>query len=234
MRRSRLLSVAIAVAVTAAAIVLSIVGSSPSVDHAAVARMQRMLATVPQRGTVLGKPKAPVTVFEFADLQCPYCARYMQTLFPRLLADDVVPGKVNMVLDTVWLLGDGSRWAAHAAAAAAAQNKMWNFADAFYYNQGAEGSGYVTPGFIREIGSAVPGLNVNKMLVDSSSPATVTLLKAMHAFALNQEVVATPTFLVERADGRSELVVGSGKLEAAIDRALAGSGRKSGTSQNVE
>jgi protein-disulfide isomerase len=229
-QRSRLLSVAIAVVVTAAAIVLSIVGSSSSVDHAAVARMQRMLARVPQRGTVLGKPSAPVTVFEFADLQCPYCANYMQTLF----ADDVVPGKINMVLDTVWLLGDGSRWAAHAAAAAAAQNKMWNFADAFYYNQGAEGSGYVTPGFIREIGSAVPGLNVNKMLVDSSSPATVTLLKAMHSFALNQEVVATPTFLVERADGHSELVVGSGKLEAAIDHALAASGRKSTANQRVE
>jgi hypothetical protein len=46
--------------------------------------------------------------------------------------------------------------------------------------------------------------------------------------------VATPTFLVERADGRSELVVGSGKLEAAIDRALAASGRKSASGQNVE
>ena len=196
--------------------------------------MQKVLARLPQHGQVLGSPSAPVTVFEFADLQCPFCASYMQTLFPKLLADDVAPGKVKMVLSMVWPLGDASRWAAKVAAAAAAQDKMWNFVDAFYYKQGPENSGYVTPGFVREIGADVPGLNVGRMMFDLSGRATYVLTKAMEAFARAHGVVATPTFLVERADGRSEVVLGAGKLEAVIDSALGGSGRKSPAPQHVE
>jgi protein-disulfide isomerase len=227
--------VAIAFALTVGAIVLSVAaGARTSNVAAAESRIQHALARVPQHGAVLGKRSAPVTVYEFADLQCPYCANYMRTLFPKLLADDVQPGKVKMVLSPVWLLGAGSRWGAQATVAAGAQNKMWNYADAFYYNQGPENSGYVTTGFLREIGSDVPGLNVNRLLVDTYSSATRVRFKAMLAFARAQGVVATPTFLVERADGRSELVIGSGKLEAAIDRALASSGRKSTTGQSVE
>jgi len=235
-RRRRVgVPVAIAFALTVAALVLSIAaGARHSNVAAAEAKMQKALARVPQHGVLLGKPSAPVTVYEFPDLQCPYCANYMQTLFPKLLAEDVAPGKVKMVLSPVALLGDGSRWAALAVVAAGAQNKMWSYADAFYYNQGPENSGYVTTGFLREIGSDVPGLNVNRLMVDTYTPATRKRAKALQAFARSQGVVATPTFLVERADGRSELVVGSGKLEDAIDRALAASGRKSATNQNVE
>ena len=148
---------AIAFSLTVAAIVLSVAaGARHSNVAAAEARMQKAIARVPQHGPLLGKPSAPVTVYEFADLQCPYCGNYMRTLFPTLFADDVVPGKVKMVLNPVWLLGDGSRWGAQAAVAAGAQNKMWNYADAFYYNQGPENSGYVTTGFLREVGSTYP------------------------------------------------------------------------------
>jgi protein-disulfide isomerase len=235
-RRRRVgVPVAIAFALTVAAIVLSVAAGARSSNVAAAeARMQKALARVPQHGPLLGKPSAPVTVYEFADLQCPYCGNYMTTLFPKLLADDVVPGKVKMVLNPVVLLGKGSRWGAQASVAAADQNKMWNFADAFYYNQGPENSGYVTTGFLRQIGSDVPGMNVSRLMVDTYSSATLRRAKAMQAFARYQGVVATPTFLVERADGRSTLVVGSGKLEDAINQALAASGRKSATGQNVE
>src|ERR1700740_2989864 len=76
--------VAIAFSLTVAAIVLSVAaGARHSNVAAAEARMQKALAHVPQRGALLGKPSAPVTVYEFADLQCPYCANYMQTLFPK-------------------------------------------------------------------------------------------------------------------------------------------------------
>lgn len=225
---------AIALALTVAAIVLSVAaGARNSNVAAAAARMQKVLARVPQHGQVLGKRSAPVTVFEFADLQCPYCANYMHTLFLKLVADDVLPGKVKMVLSPVALLGGGSRWGALAAAAAGVQNKMWNFADAFYYNQGPENSGYVTTGFLREIGSEA-GLDVNRLMVDTYSSATLARFKAIVAFAKSQGVVATPTFLVQGAHGHSELVVGSGKLEAAINRALASAGRKSAAGQSVE
>jgi protein-disulfide isomerase len=195
--------------------------------------MQRALAPIHQDGEVLGDPRAPVTVYEFADLQCPFCGAYMQTLFPKLLASDVAPGRVKMVLQPIALLGNESRRAAIAASAAAAQNKMWNFADAFFYNQRQENTGYVTDGFVREIGSQVPGLRVSRMMLDLTSEATHDRLRAIRAFAVSQGVVATPTFLVVGRTRQATVVVGTSKLEETIDRALAASKRKSVTLESV-
>ena len=50
------------------------------------------------------------------------------------------------------------------AAAAAQQDRLWPFADAFYRSQGAENSGYVTDDFLRGIGEATPGLDVERAL----------------------------------------------------------------------
>jgi protein-disulfide isomerase len=234
-RRRAAVPVAVAVAATVAAIVLSFAAGARDANlAAAAARMQRQIARIPQHGAMLGKPSAPVTVVEFADLQCPFCASYMLSTFPKLLADDVAPGKVKMVLNTVWLLGRGSARGAAAAASAAAQNKMWSFADAFYYSQGSENSGYITDRFLRQIGSQVPGLAVGKMMLDRRSSSTTARLKAMHAVATSNGIYGTPTFIVQDAAGQRVLVVGSAKLEAAIDQALAGFARKSSAGQNVE
>lgn len=223
-RRLRLFTPVAALAVVAAMIVVAAAGTGgssgirPSVPSGT---MQRTLATIPHAGATLGQPSAPVTVTEFADLQCPYCDAYTLTAFPQLLTRYVKPGKVKMVFRTMSFLGADSVIAGRAAAAAEYQNKLWSFVDAFYYRQKRENSGYVTAAFLREVGSAVPGLDVGKMMLDRQSAATLAELGSVSSIATSDGVKGTPTFIIGRAGRRAIHVAGSAGLERAIERALA-------------
>ena len=103
-----------------------------------------MLAGIPQSGIHLGSPNAPVRLVEFADLQCPFCREYTLQTLPALVQDYVRTGKVRMEFRDLAFIGGLREGGPRSAAAAGAQNKLWNFVDIFYYNQGEENTGYVT------------------------------------------------------------------------------------------
>lgn len=46
---------------------------------------------------VLGDEDAPVTIVEFSDYQCPYCARFWAETFPQLKSEYIDTGKVKFV-----------------------------------------------------------------------------------------------------------------------------------------
>jgi protein-disulfide isomerase len=46
---------------------------------------------------VLGSPKAPVTVIEYASMTCPHCAHFSQTTFPELKKRYIDTGKVRFI-----------------------------------------------------------------------------------------------------------------------------------------
>lgn len=46
---------------------------------------------------VKGDPNAPVTIIEFSDFECPFCARHFQTVYPEIVKQYVDTGKVKYV-----------------------------------------------------------------------------------------------------------------------------------------
>jgi len=59
---------------------------------------QLSLSMLKQKGVpLLGSPSAHITVIEFADFQCPFCARFAKDIQPQINQTYIQTGKVNMV-----------------------------------------------------------------------------------------------------------------------------------------
>jgi protein-disulfide isomerase len=199
-----------AVVVAAAAIVIVLIivssggggGSTKTNAGGAVAgarQSRALLAGIPQKGIVLGNPHAPVTMVEFADLQCPFCRNYTLNVLPALVRSYVRTGKVRMEFRNISFIGPDSQKLARAAGAAAQQDKLWNFLDLVYHNQGRENSGYATEAFIRRILGAVPGLDVQRALAARDTAAVKKQLDTALTLARRAGVRGTPWFLLGRS-----------------------------------
>ncbi len=70
-------------------------------SHGAVAQTvaeAELMQPGPLGDMVLGDPKAPVTIIEYASMTCPHCAHFALTTFPQLKEKYVDTGKVKYIL----------------------------------------------------------------------------------------------------------------------------------------
>ena len=193
-RRTQLIVLGVlAVLILIAAIVISQSGGDDSGDGGDSGSGDT--AGIPQEGVFLGEDDAPV-VTEFVDLQCPFCAEFSNRAFNDVVEQHVRPGEVLWELRVISFLGQDSGVAAEMAAAAALQNKLYEFTETFYLNQGEENSGYVTEEFLTEIAEKTPGLDVEQALADRSSPEAQDLVAENESRATDLDVNSTPTFLL--------------------------------------
>jgi protein-disulfide isomerase len=223
----------VAVAAIAVVAVLVLGGGSDKKETNAKGPVENTSATtkllqgIPQSGDTLGDPKAPVTLTEFADLQCPFCRDYTLKTFPTIVAKYVRTGKVKMVFRNYAFISEDSLTAARAAEAAGKQNKLWNFADVFYNNQGEERSGYVTDEFLKKIANSA-GVDADKMLADRQNPEIDQKIAEAQQEAQQAGVNSTPSFLIQKGNGVARKVTQSAfdpaEFSKAIEAALASGG----------
>jgi protein-disulfide isomerase len=88
---------------------------------------------------ILGDPNAPVTVIEYGDYQCPFCARFYTDIEPLIRDQYIKTGKVKMVFRNYPFLGPESTAAAEAVECAKDQGKYWEFHDALYAAEAIDG-----------------------------------------------------------------------------------------------
>jgi len=126
---------------------------------------------MPQRGAVLGSPMAAVTLVEYADVQCPYCAQWARQTLPYIVENYVRTGKVRIVFRGLAFVGPESVTGLRAVIAAGAQNKLWNVIEELYARQGYENTGWVR-GELPSALSAIRGLDPRRVEAVASSAAT--------------------------------------------------------------
>lgn len=208
-----------AVAVIAIAAIVSTSSNGAPSDGAALTR-STVVDGVPETNGVLGDPKAPVTITEYVDLQCPVCAEASKTTLPTLIDDYVKTGKVKLQARTMHFLGPDSVTAARVAAGAQQQNKLWRFIETFYANQGTENSGYATEDFLKSVATTA-GVNADAALKYADTNEAEAALTTANQDAQAVGADSTPTFTIKQGDGPEQVLqVGAGDLKAALEKAL--------------
>lgn len=85
----------------------------------------------------LGDPKAPITLVEFTDYQCPFCRKFYTNTLPEIKKQYIDTGKVRFVLRDLPLgFHANARPAAKAAHCAGEQGKFWEMHDALFEGGG--------------------------------------------------------------------------------------------------
>lgn len=173
-----------------------------------------------------GDPRAKVTVIEFSDYQCPFCARHFRDTLAEIDRDYIKTGKVRYVFRDLPIasLHPQAFQAAEAAHCAGDQGKYWEMHDRLFANQAALGRNDLSD-HARALGLDLPAF---EQCVNSSTYAAKiqqSLLEAQQAGA-----GGTPTFFLgvtEATDTSmrpSQIIVGSqsyANFKEALDSLLA-------------
>lgn len=193
------------VLVVALVIASQVTGKKPSstkIDLGMAASTNEMLSGIPQQGVALGNPKAKLTLIEFADLQCSACADFSANTLPQLIQDFVRTGKVRIefqgqtLIDTFRKGSEDSNRLLRMALAAGEQNKLWQFAEIVYSNQGGEDSGYATDSYLTAVANAIPGLDVPKAVAARDASQFTSAIKASKSRWKAAGYNGTPAFLL--------------------------------------
>jgi protein-disulfide isomerase len=221
-RRLAVAAGAAAVLVVAAILVSS--ASGPSQKPAPPSQSSTLFAGLTERAGVVGVPKAPVTVTEYLDLQCPVCKQASTSTLPALVNDYVKTGKIRLQARTLHFIGPDSDRAAQVAAGAEKQGKLWPFIETFYANQGQENSGYVTDGFLTKVADAA-GVDAKAALGQASSTFATRRLRRADQDAAALKVTGTPTFVVQRGNSPAKVLdanpLDPASVAAALNKELA-------------
>ena len=87
---------------------------------------------------IKGDQNAPITIIEFSDFQCPFCARFQIQTLPLILEQYVETGKVKFVYRDFPIQNShpNAMPAAAASECAHEQDRYWEYHDTLFENQG--------------------------------------------------------------------------------------------------
>jgi protein-disulfide isomerase len=162
---------------------------------------------IPQKGLVLGDPKAPVTMEMFIDVQCPVCDDYEVNHLSTVVQNYIRPGKVQLHLQPWAFLG-------------------FNYAKVLYDNQGQEESGWLTGQMMANIAASTTGLNLQKWQTATNGSGAQSVANAVDRLATTKKVQGTPTIFVGCTGGNLKAAMPAGSyapqdVEPALNAAVA-------------
>lgn len=170
----------------------------------------------------LGPADAKVTLVEYTDMQCPFCSRHHTQSYPKIKTDYVDAGKIRYVIKQFPLssIHPDAENAGYATQCAVKQDnvKSVDYVDKVFDNQDD-----LSVASLKKYAGEV-GLDATKFGECLDKQETKGEVDASFQEGTENGVSGTPSFLVLKADGSAERIVGAQPFtafKAALDRALA-------------
>lgn len=149
-----------------------------------------------------GIPTAPLTLIEFSDYQCPFCARHVRETLPQIERDYIATGKVKYVFHDfpITSIHKQAFKAAEAANCAGEQGKYWEMHDRLFAHQKAlDGKG------ITAYAQAV-GLELTSFQRCLESGSQAVEIREDMAEGRKAGVTGTPAFFIGHTDSETGAV----------------------------
>jgi protein-disulfide isomerase len=154
--------------------------------------------TAPLDTRTKGSAKAPVTVYEMSDFQCPFCRSFAVETFPELEKRYIATGKVRWVFINFPLtsIHPHAAAAAQLALCAAQQKGFWRVHDLLFKHQETWAPlKEAGPFFISLADSA--RLSKPALVTCLNAPETIQAVRADAEGASRSGATSTPTFYIE-------------------------------------
>ncbi len=177
------------------------------IDH----KVSAQLTGIPQEDATLGRHTAPVTMEVFIDLEDPTSRWWFREDLPKIIDAYVRTGALKLRYRA---FKRNTYWPAifvkqqTAALAAGAQNKLWNYIETFFYEQGRELTHYVTESYLEGIAHQTPGLNLARWHADRHTGRREEQTTTEDQSARTIGLYVTPAFRIGKTGGHMSLLTG--------------------------
>jgi protein-disulfide isomerase len=170
--------------------------SSPTDDQIII---NKLFSPVTVNASVLGDEQAKITIVEFADYQCPFCAKFHKETKGSIIKNFVNTGKVKFLFKDL-IVNDrpndkASTLAASASYCAAEQGKYWEYNDQLYKNSEGENTGWVTKDNLKQLANNIRIPNITKFSECIESNKYNNIVIENDSLAKNIGLTSTPTFI---------------------------------------
>ena len=152
----------------------------------------------------LGNKDANITVIEFADYRCPFCHKFHQETFDKLVTNFINTGKAKYLFKD-FVVNDrgeykGSMQAAVASHCAAEQGKYWEYLKEIYKNFKPEPQQWVTLDSLVQFANNVQIQDIEKFKSCVESNKYQNQIQESGSLAKQLGITGTPSFVVLKND----------------------------------
>jgi protein-disulfide isomerase len=152
----------------------------------------------------LGNKDANITVIEFADYRCPFCQKFHQETFDKLVTNFINTGKAKYLFKD-FVVNDrgeykGSMQAAVASHCAAEQGKYWEYLKEIYKNFKPEPQHWVTLDALVQFANNVQIQDIEKFKKCVELNKYQSQIEESGSLAKQLGITGTPSFVVMKND----------------------------------